>query len=30
MKTHVDSAHPKLIAFRKLAIAEELVDASHS
>jgi hypothetical protein len=30
MKTHVESAHSKLVVFKKLAIVEELVDVNHS
>jgi hypothetical protein len=30
MKTHVESRHPKLVAHKKLAIVEQLVDASRS
>jgi hypothetical protein len=30
MKTHVEFAHPKLVAHKKLAIAEEFFNASHS
>jgi hypothetical protein len=30
MKTHVESPHLKLVACKKLAIIEELIDASHN
>jgi hypothetical protein len=30
MKTHVESAHPKLVVYKKLAIAEEFLNANHN
>jgi len=30
MKTHVESAHSKLVLFKELAIVEELVDVNQS
>jgi hypothetical protein len=30
MRAYVESRHPKLVAYKKLAIVEQLVDASHS
>jgi hypothetical protein len=30
MRAHVESKHPKLVAHKKLAIVEQLIDASHS